>query len=107
MNHFVVPSQLRKVFEFTFIIKTIKMICQQQNIIIICQLFFYNGICSHSHFDNRLCYGEKIYKEKVGKIVTRRVLKNRNEPKKCPHAGSNYGPSVYKTDALPLSYTGF
>ena len=26
--------------------------------------------------------------------------------KKCPHAGSNYGPSVYKTDALPLSYTG-
>ena len=24
----------------------------------------------------------------------------------CPHAGSNYGPSVYKTDALPLSYKG-
>ena len=27
--------------------------------------------------------------------------------KKCPHAGSNYGPSVYKIDALPLSYKGF
>ena len=26
--------------------------------------------------------------------------------KKCPHEGSNYGPSVYKTDALPLSCTG-
>ena len=23
--------------------------------------------------------------------------------KKCPHEGSNYGPSVYKTDALPLA----
>ncbi|AES94033.1 hypothetical protein MTR_5g010130 [Medicago truncatula] len=22
----------------------------------------------------------------------------------CPHAGSNYGPPVYKTGALPLSY---
>ena len=31
--------------------------------------------------------------------------KTKNE--KCPHAGSNYGPSVYKTDALPLSYRGF
>ena len=26
--------------------------------------------------------------------------------KKCPHEGSNYGPSVYKTNALPLSCTG-
>ena len=25
----------------------------------------------------------------------------------CPHAGLNYGPSVYKTNALPLSYKGF
>ena len=24
----------------------------------------------------------------------------------CPHARSNYGPSVYKTDAIPLSYKG-
>jgi hypothetical protein len=35
------------------------------------------------------------------------VLKSRKKKgKKCPHAGSNYGPSVYKTDALPLSYRG-
>ena len=25
---------------------------------------------------------------------------------KCPHAGLNHGPQVYKTCALPLSYTG-
>ena len=25
----------------------------------------------------------------------------------CPHAGLNYGPPVYKTGALPLSYKGF
>ena len=25
---------------------------------------------------------------------------------RCPHAGSNYGPPVYKTGALPLSYKG-
>lgn len=24
--------------------------------------------------------------------------------KKCPHEGLNYGPSVYRTGALPLSY---
>ncbi len=29
-----------------------------------------------------------------------------NEKKRCPHAGLNYGPPVYKTGALPLSYRG-
>ena len=30
-----------------------------------------------------------------------------NNKKRCLHAGSNYGPPVYKTGALPLSYRGF
>ena len=36
---------------------------------------------------------------KVGKIIYAKQMN-------CPHAGSNYRPSVYKTDALPLSYRG-
>jgi hypothetical protein len=37
-----------------------------------------------------------------------KFLKNRKKKKrkKCLHRGSNSGPSVYKTDALPLSYKG-
>ena len=41
------------------------------------------------------------FKEHLDNVVRRR------EPfHKCRHRGSNSGPSVYKTDALPLSYTG-
>ncbi len=30
----------------------------------------------------------------------------KKKKKECLHAGSNYGPPVYKTGALPLSYRG-
>jgi hypothetical protein len=33
-------------------------------------------------------------------------LGSRKSPRKSPHWGLNPGPSVYKTDALPLSYRG-
>ena len=58
------------------------------------------------------------FKQNAAKYWTHKLLilkikgnyirkKDRREKKKeCPHAGSNYRPSVYKTDALPLSYRG-
>ena len=59
------------------------MTCQQQSIIIICQLFFlYNGICSHSHFDNRfVLWGKDIQRERLVKLYNMTRLKIRNEPK--------------------------
>ena len=38
--------------------------------------------------------------------IRERDKTKKEEKKRCLHAGSNYGPPVYKTGALPLSYRG-
>ena len=39
-------------------------------------------------------------------VQIKKGKKKKGKKKHCPHAGSNYGPPVYKTGALPLSYKG-
>uniref|UniRef100_A0A1I7WDF7 Uncharacterized protein n=1 Tax=Heterorhabditis bacteriophora TaxID=37862 RepID=A0A1I7WDF7_HETBA len=49
----------------------------------------------------------KIVLKTIRYTTNRRVVRNTHcIDKECLHAGSNRRPSVYETDALPLSYKG-
>ena len=52
-----------------------------------------------------LC-GEKTRGKVKNKVKTQKKNKKEKFNQKSPHWGSNPGPLVYKTSALPLSYRG-